>query len=598
MTHWRPLAWVGALFCFSLFVYFWGLGRIPFYTKGEPREAIEVWEEVHNGEWILPMRNGHDLPSKPPLFHWLAGLSSLAFGEVSEFSVRFPSAALATLCVLLVFWVGARRWGTATGVFAAFILATNFEWMRAATAARVDMTLTVFLVVALLALDRIVSAPRPTPMALACFYVSMGLATLGKGPVGVVLPVLVALTYLALRHDLRRLRDMWVIPGAAVVVLLAGSWYVMAIAQGGSAFVYKQLWVENLGRFFAADASGAGHQHPFYYMIGGLFTGFAPWSVFLIPLALHLYGNRRRLEALGYLYPMVWFGVVFLFYSISQSKRTVYLLPIYPAASLLLGAWWSHLARDPSAVPPSLTRALRVASIFLAIVVVAAVAALLAAGFGAQPLSWVRPLLHPRDQAGLPLVEDLLRTRFVNFTLFLAALVPMTAVFFLSLRQKNWGLLFAALVAFVASGEAVIGEVFEPALAAQRTFKPFMESVRGVVGASDDLYFYRAFDYGAVFYARRHIRPLYDGFREPPTADRRAYLLLWQSEWENLPAAEKSRLQRLLTSSGTGPEGREPLVFALVKPSAAKPPSESAPTAESSIGPESRTSPFQRGQKG
>ena len=73
-----------------------GLGRVPFYTKGEPREAVQVWEEVHGGEWVLPMRNGHDLPSKPPLFHWLAGISSLAFGGVDEFSVRFPSAALAT----------------------------------------------------------------------------------------------------------------------------------------------------------------------------------------------------------------------------------------------------------------------------------------------------------------------------------------------------------------------------------------------------------------------------------------------------------------------------------------------------------------------
>jgi len=142
----------------------------------------------------------------------------------------------------------------------------------------------------------------------------------------------------------------------------------------------------------------------------------------------------------------------------------------------------------------------------------------------------------------------------------------------------------------------VIGGVLEPALAAQRTFKPFMESVRGVVEADDDLYFYRAFDYGAVFYARRHIQLLDDGFGEPPTADRRSYLLLWQSEWENLSAAEKNRLQRLLTSTGTGPEGRDPLVFALVKPSAAKPSSERGP--ESSTGSRSRTSSLATGQKG
>jgi 4-amino-4-deoxy-L-arabinose transferase-like glycosyltransferase len=562
----RRLVWAAALFAFSLFLYFWGLGRMPFYTKGEPREAIEVWEEVHNGHWILPMRNGRDLPSKPPLFHWLAGLTSLALGEVNEFSVRFPSAALATLSVLLVFWVGAKKWGTAAGVYAGFMLATNFEWMRAATTARVDMTLTAFLIAAFLALDRIVSAAKPTMASLVCFYASMGLATLGKGPVGVLLPALVALSYFALRGELRRLRGMHVIAGGALVAVIAGSWYGLAIAHGGRAFVHKQLWVENVGRFFAADVSGAGHEHPFYYMIGGFFTGFAPWSFFVIPLGIYLYQKRRRLDALGYLYPIVWFTVVFVFYSISQSKRTVYLLPIYPAAALLLGAWWSQIAGDPSAVPPLLTRVLRVASIVLALLVIAAVGLLLAVGLGAEPLSWVLPLLHPKDQANLPLLENLLRARFVHFALFLAALVPMMAIFFFSLRQKNWALLFATLVAFVASGEAVVDEVFQPALAAQRTFKPFMESVRGVVDPNDNLYFYRAFDYGAVFYARRHIRPLHDGFGDPSVPDRRSYVLLWQSEWQKLSSEQRARLQHLLTSSGTGPKGRDALVFALVKP--------------------------------
>jgi len=148
MSQSKPLGWAAGLLCFSLFLYFWGLGRTPFYTKGEPREAVEVWEEVHNGEWVLPMRNGHDLPSKPPMFHWLAGGSSLLFGQVDEFAVRFPSAVLATLSVLLVFWLGLKKWGTSAGVFAAFMLATNFEWMRAATTARVDMTLTAFLIAA------------------------------------------------------------------------------------------------------------------------------------------------------------------------------------------------------------------------------------------------------------------------------------------------------------------------------------------------------------------------------------------------------------------------------------------------------------------
>jgi hypothetical protein len=192
---------------------------------------------------------------------------------------------------------------------------------------------------------------------------------------------------------------------------------------------------------------------------------------------------------------------------------------------------------------------------------------LLAVGLGAEPLSALAPLLHAKDRANLPLLEGLIRARFASFVLFTAALVPMIVIWLVSVRQRNWSLLFAALVAFVASGEAVVDEVFQPALAEQRSYKSFMEAVRGVVEPDDSLSFYRAFDYGAVFYARRHIPPLEDGFGVAPRG-RRAYVLLWKSEWDRLAAADKTRLQHLLTSTGTGPKGRDALVFALVKPPA------------------------------
>jgi 4-amino-4-deoxy-L-arabinose transferase-like glycosyltransferase len=64
--------------CFAL--YFWGLWAVPFYDKGEPREGLVVWEIWHNESWILPLRAGVDIPSKPPMFHWIAAVTSLASG--------------------------------------------------------------------------------------------------------------------------------------------------------------------------------------------------------------------------------------------------------------------------------------------------------------------------------------------------------------------------------------------------------------------------------------------------------------------------------------------------------------------------------------
>ena len=91
----RPIPTAIGLGLLCVILYMWQLGELPFYTKGQPREATVVWEIYTHGEWILPLRNGHLIPSKPPLFHWLGALCSFALGELSEFTIRLPSAILA-----------------------------------------------------------------------------------------------------------------------------------------------------------------------------------------------------------------------------------------------------------------------------------------------------------------------------------------------------------------------------------------------------------------------------------------------------------------------------------------------------------------------
>ena len=561
--------WAAALLALCGFLYFWGLGDIPFYTKGEPREAIELQEIVHNGEWILPMRNGHELPSKPPLFHWLGSLVALVTGHIDEFSVRFPSAFLAMLTVLGVFWVGAERWGTPAGAFAGFALATNFEWMRAATSARVDMTLTAFLVAAFLAFWVAASWRTPPKGPLAFFYVAIGLAALGKGPVGILLPGLVAFGYLLARRQLTISRILSFRPftGGAIALVIPGIWYALAIAFGGEAFVQKQLYVENVGRFFAAGSSGAGHEHGVFYMIGGFFTGFAPWSLFILPLGVYLWQHRARLEEEGFLYPIVWFVAVLVFYSVSQSKRTVYLLPIYPAAALLIGAWWKRLAEQESLMPGIVVRALQATGFVMAAALLVVLGVLVSEGLGGDPLERIRPLLHAKDAANLPVVRDLIQARFAVLTLWILALLPVLVLFVAGLGRRRWGLVFASLVAFVASSTAMVNGVFHPALAWQRTFKPFLEIVRGVLEPGDQLLFYRkTFDYGAIFYAGRRIPRLEENAEPPPSDGSRTYVLMWEKGWQKLEPEEAERLQFLHKSDGTGPKGENRLVFARVKP--------------------------------
>src|SRR5262249_13469331 len=152
-------------------------------------------------------------------------------------------------------------------------------------------------------------------------------------------------------------------------------------------------------------------------------------SAFVPPLAIYLYRCRGKLQALGYLYPIVWFAAVFVFYSISQSKRAVYILPVYPALSLLLGAWWHELAPGRIAAPKAMSRALVVAGAAMVAAVALAATILATTIAGAKPMMAFAPLLKSKDLTNLPLVQELVESHLPILVLWVLALIPVSAVF-------------------------------------------------------------------------------------------------------------------------------------------------------------------------
>ncbi len=556
-------------------LYLWGLGDLPFYTKGEPREGTIVWEIYTSGEWILPLRNGHIIPSKPPLFHWLGALVSLAWGEVNELTIRLPSALLAVFGVLLTYGTGTALWGAEAGLIAALVLGTSFEWVRAATTARVDMTLAVCMVMAFLFFLFLYRRHTATWAEALLFFFLLGLATLAKGPVGALLPGLTVGVFLFLRRDLKFLRRLHLVPGIGLFVLIAGSWYGLALWKGGQAFFVKQILQENLLRFFASGEAGMGHEHPFYYFLPNLFFGMAPWSFFFPPLGVFLYQRRRTWAEDGFLYLLVWIATVFLFYSAASSKRSVYILPLYPAAALLLGAWWQELRRGTATLPKTFSWLLHGSGYLCLLTVGLAVAMVLAQLLGHDPLALIRPLLHPKDQGTLPLFTGIVSARPLAFLFWFGVVGPSALFLVQGIRRQQWGWVFAMLVAFTLSTSLLVNTVLNPAVAAARTYRPFMDRV--VARTSDaSLFFYQAFDNGALYYAGHHI-PFYDPSQLQSAGP--YFLLMWEEEWKKIASRDASGLQAVDVSEGTGPKGNHRLVLVSV-PVGATVPSGNEPPAD------------------
>jgi hypothetical protein len=517
-----------------LLLYFWNLGAIPFYDRGEPREGLVVAEMATSGNWILPLVNGEYIPFKPPLFHWLATLAVKASGRLDEFTLRLPSALLGTLGIFLTYFAGTRLWGRPAGLIAAVILLSNVHWWIGATNVQVDMTLAFFLVAALLQFLFFYRADGAHALKAIGFAVLVACATLAKGPLGIVLPGLVVVVFLAVRRELVFLKKLqpWLI--AAVFLVIAGSWYALAIWQGGAAFFLRQIVDENL-----RTATGAyGHPQPIYYFAPILMSNMAPWSFFFPALAVFLIGERRRLAELHLLFPTIWAAAIFVFFSLSSGKRGIYILALYPAVALLWGAWWSRLARRESGND----RLTLVFGYFVALTYLVALAA-----FYLQWLGWNVFRYLPKGQNSVRLPGLFFPPSTATIVAVLLATIASGGAFW-ALKRRRWNGVFVCFAVPSLVCVVLVKTVYYPAIASELTLKPFMQRVMISIDPARPLIFYRAFDAGAILYAHRHIR----SYKQlAPQLQPPFYLLAWEEDWARLSGVEG--FEFLQISEGTGP---------------------------------------------
>ncbi len=527
----------------------WGLGKAPFHTKGEPREGLVVWQMTHQGGLILPRRDGPtglEVPSKPPLFHWLAALTSVAHGATDEWSIRFPSAALSLIALLCVFGTGAALWGPLAGLASALTLMTMFEWARASTGARVDMTLTFGLQLAFISLLFFLRS-RGAGWLIG-LYAGITLAVLGKGPVGAVLPGLVALVMLALTRDVSFLSAMRLGYGTLVVGIGAGSWYVLALILGGWQFFRKQVLAENVFTFLNNQDFGGGHRHAPTYMLGALLLGVLPWTLFIPAVATRLWRQRRQISARDpRVYLLVWIVAVFAFYAFAASKRSVYLLSLYPAVALLLGWWWSERMRAPIEEDRWLIRALPfVVWTLLGILGILFVAAALESA-GLPVWRVVQRWLPDSAKAFAPWISDIIRAQRALFLgLVLAAAAALYGCIRAS-RTASWAAIGAGVFGATAALIMSVSQVLLPGIAERIGFRDFMSDVRQVVGPTGELFFFKTFEYGAVFYWQGHI-PSYEG---PWPVGAPRYLLMDRDEWERIRPSVSERYERVSFTGST-----------------------------------------------
>jgi 4-amino-4-deoxy-L-arabinose transferase-like glycosyltransferase len=533
-----PRIAVPLLLITGMVLYLVNLGAYPLYTKGEPREAVTVFDIVHGGGVILPMRAGVEIPSKPLLMHWLAALVSLAAGSVNEWTVRLPSALLA-IAGMVVCYVYVRRLFEERGaLLSALMLGTSFQYLQAGTGARVDMTLAFFMEVAFFEFLMIAEGLSERTTLL---YVSIALAVLTKGPVGLVLPALVAASWIALWRRWGVLRRLRLGRGAAIVAILAGGWYVAAILAHGSAFVYKQVLSENLFRLLHRRGFYEGHAHPFYYEEGALVAGFMPWSPVALAAAIQWIRMPRRLDPrLGYL--VVWFLTVLIFYNLPQSKRGVYLLALYPALTTIVALFISDAITHRETIARWVAAISRAAGAIFVIAGAAGLVGLTNLFVHPAPIRQVLSLFGIFADV-IPALKATARD-YLLFAIAIPIFIAAIGAYLTWSWPKAEKMVFAIASGFAYLGLAV-NLIVEPATARTLSLKTFAAETMRIVGTRP-LGYFGSLDYAFAFYSGRDIH--YITGREPDPPD---YVVSTDDGYKLMPPAMRQRYSVVIESGPT-----------------------------------------------
>ena len=315
--------------CACLNLYHLGAGSL--WDQDEAKYAEIAQEIVQTGDPITLRSNGQPWYVHPPFYMWLVAGTGRLLG-FNEFSVRIWSALGSLLALYATVLLGGALFEPRVGLLAGAALGVTLQYLFQSRLAVFD---TVLLAWMLLAFFAFYSAYRRGRRAdYLRFFFFAGLGTLTKGPIGLVLPGLVAAAFITLRRAWSRWREVPWAAGGAVYAAVGLSWYGLQTALHGQAFVSSVFGTYTLGRFFGVVENQA---NPWWLYFPVVFLGAFPWTSFW-PAAAGFHWARRAAD--GSLIVMLWCVITFVFYSLAGTKLPNYILPIYPFAAIGVAAPW------------------------------------------------------------------------------------------------------------------------------------------------------------------------------------------------------------------------------------------------------------------
>jgi 4-amino-4-deoxy-L-arabinose transferase-like glycosyltransferase len=374
----------GLLVALIITVSLAGIANHDLWTPDEPREAAISLGMSRSGNLVIPELAGTPFVEKPPLFYIIASFFLMVFGNIigNTPALRLVSASFGLGTLLFTYLLGKIYLDRRQALIASGILATMSGFVHVTHWLLVDNALMFFIIASIWAFAQAYELNRLPYLALAGILAACAFLT--KGMIG---PLIIFIAWLGLfipwinktgrrshasgvvnRDTCPALRGAAALPlsesgnsvgrawasgpavslkflyatigyhalGLIVAVSISAIWIIAFARQGGPDLFREWWWTNHFGRF-SGQATNLGHISPWHYYLAVLPVYILPWIAPFIVALVKLFKKIYRRETLpdGMLLLAFWIIGTFLLFSISATKREIYLGVLLPACALL-----------------------------------------------------------------------------------------------------------------------------------------------------------------------------------------------------------------------------------------------------------------------
>lgn len=333
-----PLLGIAVLY--FLQTYF-ALDTRALWFSDEIRYA-NVFEHVINAKkWLVMYLNGVPYPDKPPVYFWFLGLFLPVYGGATP--ALFMTGAAVSGFLFIAAAVAMNKFilrgGRELSLGCGLVLLCCFYFIGLTHYSRMDLLFAALITASHICLYHAWQKEYAPKLTTAGFLL-IAVATLTKGPLSILFVLVSGAVFLAWRGNARRLlkKDVAIGFGLCLGVLLL---WVAAAWFGGEKELIKNIFYKQIYRR-AVNASH--HEQPFWHYFATFPLAWLPWTfmIFVLPIKKiftaafwkELTANRKTADP-GETY--LWIVVVsgFILLSSLSTKIIVYLMPLFPALSIL-----------------------------------------------------------------------------------------------------------------------------------------------------------------------------------------------------------------------------------------------------------------------